>query len=523
MITALLQLSLLVMLDAGAAPPTPPAQVTFTIDTARDVRPISPLIYGVNAHDAAAHRRPSNRLGGNRWTAYNWENNASNAGSDWHHQSDGYLSESDIPGQAVRPAVEAAARDRQALIITVPMAGYVAADKHLEGDVNQTPDYLNKRFHVSAAKKGAPLLTTPDLTDRRVYQDEFVNWVEQAARVAPDQQILYALDNEPDLWSHTHARIHPDKITYEELVRRTIEYAGAIKDVKPDAIVLGAVNYGWNGYRTLQNAPDADGRDFHQLFLAELKKAHEQAGRRLVDALDIHYYSEAEGGGVRVIAKDDSEQVAAARVQAPRSLWDPTYVESSWITRDSIAGKPIALIPRVLKDIDDHCPGTRLAITEYQFGGGDHVSGGIAQADALGIFGRYGVFAANWWNLGVGQKYVDAAFDLYLNYDGKGARFGNQSVFAESSSIETASVYASTDSADPSVVSVIAINRMGKPVEATIRIAHPRPLGHADVYRFTGESPKVASAGTHTLARPSEWQYAMPPTSASVIRFSGPR
>ena len=49
-------------------------------------------------------------------------------------------------------------------------------------------------------------------------------------------KIFFDLDNEPDLWSETHKRIHPNKITYAELVQRTTEYASAIKAVQPDAV-----------------------------------------------------------------------------------------------------------------------------------------------------------------------------------------------------------------------------------------------------------------------------------------------
>ena len=85
-------------------------------------------------------------------------------------------------------------------------------------------------------------------------------------------------------------------------------------------------------------------------------------------------------------------------MQAPRSLWDPTYVEKSWITKQSTHG-PIRLLPRLQEKIDKHYPGTRLAITEYNYGGGADISGAIAQADVLGIFGREGVFAAALWHV----------------------------------------------------------------------------------------------------------------------------
>ena len=54
--------------------------VTFTINAAADVHPISKYIYGVNQEIAGNYAGATqSRLGGNRWTAYNWENNASNA------------------------------------------------------------------------------------------------------------------------------------------------------------------------------------------------------------------------------------------------------------------------------------------------------------------------------------------------------------------------------------------------------------------------------------------------------------
>lgn len=37
----------------------------------------------------------------------------------------------------------------------------------------------------------------------------------------------------------------------------TVVLAGAIKDTWAEAKVLGFVSYGWNGFITLQDAPDA--------------------------------------------------------------------------------------------------------------------------------------------------------------------------------------------------------------------------------------------------------------------------
>src|SRR6185436_7835768 len=99
------------------------------------------------------------------------------------------------------------------------------------------------------------------------------------------------------------------------------------------------------------------------------------------------------------------------------SLWDPSYVETSCISQDAGVGA-IRLLPRLREKIAAHAPGTRLAMTEYNYGGGAHISGGLAQADALGIFGREGVFAAAFWSTASSEPFVDAAFAVYCNFDG---------------------------------------------------------------------------------------------------------
>ena len=75
--------------------------VVFEIDGAKK-QPISPYIYGTNQPDWQGHSKylTLTRWGGNRITAYNWETNASNAGSDWQHQNDDFLSKSDRAGGA---------------------------------------------------------------------------------------------------------------------------------------------------------------------------------------------------------------------------------------------------------------------------------------------------------------------------------------------------------------------------------------------------------------------------------------
>jgi hypothetical protein len=83
----------------------------------------------------------------------------------------------------------------------------------------------------------------------------------------------------------------------------------------------------------------------------------------------------------------------------------------------------LEILPKLKQSIADFYPGTKLAVTEYDFGGRDDVSGAIAQADALGAFGQQGVHLATYF--GDVEAYI-AGFKIFRNYD------GNKSVFPKS-------------------------------------------------------------------------------------------
>ncbi len=451
----------------GCAPKLQADQIV--IDASRQT-PISPYIYGANSPDWDHMNVPFTlaRQGGNRMTAYNWETNASNAGNDWHNQNDNYLGESNEPGWTVRHFLEPAQAHGAAAIVTVPTAGYVSADKKGDGDVGNTPNYLATRFIKSYPHKPGKLAYPPDTTDKAVYQDEFVAWVEKTK--SSRTPVWFMLDNEPDLWASTHSRIWTRKPGYADIIANNIAYATAIKGVAPSAMVFGPANYGWQGFRTFQDAPDANGRDFLNVYLAAMKEAERAAGRRLLDVLDVHWYPEARGNNVRITENNESPGVAEARIQAPRSLWDPNYVEQSWIEQ-TIDHKAIRLIPRIQGQIAENYPGTKLSISEYNYGGNTSISGAIAQADVLGIFGRYGLFAACNWGIGPKDTGELAGYRAFLDFDGQGSKFGDLGLQVQGENPAQDSVYAAIDSHHPSRVTVVAINKTNspKPMHLTLK------------------------------------------------------
>ncbi len=423
--------------------------VSFTINTSQTAS-ISPYIYGINGtiNSGGFNNLTLTRAGGNRWTAYNWTNNYSNAGSDWYYENDNALcpNGSTAPAGAVAGTVQNAMSNNAAALLTIPMAGYVSKDDLGENwNVQMTapgsnvldPNWLSDRMLPSAAvKPGSPAsFSTNTATlqaETTVYQNEYVNYLKTLYPTAftanSATPIWFDLDNEPDLWTGTHPEVRPivagsvtssnplgtpTPLTYKELLNDTVTYATAIKAVAPNTLIFGPVSYGWNGYTTLQNAPDSGANgDFLTYYLNQTAAASQAAGKRLVDVLDLHWYPEATGAGIRITTQDAGysgstlAQLQAARVAAPRSLWDPTYVENSWITADSTNGQAIQLIPREQAKMTAaantygaaYAP-NKLSISEYDYGGGDDISGGIAEADVLGVFGSHGVFSAALWPL----------------------------------------------------------------------------------------------------------------------------
>lgn len=435
---------------------------SFTIDANRDNKPVSPYIFGTNAGQVSENISYSykfSRLGGNRWTGYNWETNASNAGSDWYHSNDSYLGGDDVSGKAVTMRIDEIIESKSASLITIPIVDYVAGDKN--GNVYENEAAPSNRFKNNKHSKGSNYVLSPDLNDNFVYQDEFINFLknkyQSSFQATGETPIFISLDNEPDLWNSTHPRIHQNAVTYAELVERTINFSSAVKNISPDCLIFGFVSYGFNGLYNLQDASDKNnygevfGDNFIGYYLSKMKEYEQTNGIRILDVLDIHWYPEAQGGGQRITVDSFDNEISAARIQAPRSLWDENYTEDSWIGQWF---SPVALIKNINTNINNYYPDTKLAITEYYYGGGNHISGGLAQADVLGIFAKESVFAASIWHLGeTNDEYIKGAFTLYLNPDNLNTSFGETYIYSSQNNASETSFYSAKRS-DNTITSI---------------------------------------------------------------------
>ncbi|MFZ6720782.1 glycoside hydrolase family 44 protein [Undibacterium sp. Ji49W] len=515
----------------------------------------------------------SRRLGGNNMTSYNWENGVSNSGADWCNSSNAGVSAMSGAGDPLQTAGLAyyapgaalkSFHDQSLLLGTYSLLQLPAAGKLPKDIVNLNPpstcngsqlwqstagpanvdtarwvDIVNDKPAAAGA-----LSLAPGLTDGAVYIDEEINFlVQQYGAAATSSGIKgYELDNEPDLWHHwttssgesgTHANLYPQVTTVSDVLQKNIALAKTIKRMDGGAETYGPAISGYLGLFSLwaiwdgsQSHQPADwtqynvepyvsngsgdryrynGMTMATTYLAKMQQASQTAGKRLLDVFSFHYYPQASSS-------------TTDRVQAARSLWDATYVEPTWITQSGNGftdGRGLQMLPKLQQAITDFYPGTKLAVTEYDFGGKSDITGAIAQADALGSFGRQGVYLATYF--GDAEGFIASGFKIYRNYDGNKSVFPATSVKAVASNNANAAVYAAVDSNDPNVIHVIAINRLASSLNSSFQLSHPVTLKSVQVWGVSGTNTAVtARSGLSNIAQ-NKFSYSLP--ARSVLHF----
>jgi hypothetical protein len=445
---------------APAAGKTSVADVDVRCDA--PTHPISAMIYGIGARPM--HDEPDpwqlgatiRRWGGNHTSRYNWEiGNAFNAGHDWFFRNLSYGYGGDAPAYERFVADDVAHGLDTA--ITVPILGWAARDTTSYA----FPVAVYGRQHGTAPENsdigdgvgadGTPIEGSPERTSVAMPPQSIGRWVRAIREADPSRRrrgvVMYILDNEPTLWSETHRDVHPRPLGYDELLERTIDYATEVRRADPGALIAGPASWGWTGYFEsgvdVASHPARVDRARHggvpllPWWLRQIA-AHEKAtGVPLIDVLDVHFYPQGEHIGVGTEGDTDAD-TAARRIRATRSLWDPTYVDESWIR------EPVKLLPRLREWIDREHPGLGISIGEYNFGAEGHMSGGLAVAEALGRFGQAGITSAFYWDYPPAGSPAYWAFRAYRNFDGAGGHFLDQSV-ATVSDVPLVSAFASRD------------------------------------------------------------------------------
>jgi hypothetical protein len=170
------------------------------------------------------------------------------------------------------------------------------------------------------------------------------------------------------------------------------------------------------------------------------------------------------------------------RLRTTRDLWDPAYTPESWI-KNAGDGRPTMLLRRVREWVAKHNPGMEVCVGEYNFGGGDNLSGALAQADVFGILARERADLAFIWTHPEGTQ--ELAWKLFRNYDGAGGRFGDRFVPTESQSTDLG-VYAARRSKDGATTIVVVNKSLGGPCAVKLNVSGLK--GKMRLWRFDQET-----------------------------------
>jgi len=497
-----------------------------TVSPSADRRPISPYIYGSNHDIVGFDGWTSMRLCGNRMSTYNWENNASNAGHDGippNTNDDWWLVEglraywpttvtngTRAPACVITRFHDAAVARKAYSLVGLQSAGYVAADTNHVVRVDEVAPSPRWRKVVARPDAGLPGL-------RAVCMEELVRLLVGRYGTADGARGIrgYSLDNEPGLWHETHPLMHPKPATCREVIDKSVALAKVVKDVDPHAESFGPGPWGMTAMDRLSDKSDwkeINAKErygwFLDYYLSEMRRASDALGVRLLDVLDLHWYADAgnvrNGGGTAVM-------------NAPRSLWDASYREPTWIGRWFSRNLP--LLVKARESIDTHYPGTKLAISEYNWSMADRIEGGLAQVEALGVFGRMGVHLACYYQpeWQADNRYAAAAFRLFRNYDGKGGRYGEVSVSAVTSDRNAVGAYASAASSGDTLHVVLTNRSYVEDVAVTIKLRLAGAAGYAyqEAWMFGPENAQLRRVtAAPASSAPGELTCAVPVLSA---------
>jgi uncharacterized protein (TIGR03437 family) len=550
----------------------------LSIDANAGRHAISPDIYGIsyywdlssasNPQQAAAAasdiRATARRWGGNGTSTYHWKFDVSNIANDWFYEvlPDTTVNASKLPdGSSFNAFADQARISGGKIMGTIPILGWLPKARaemcsfNVAKYGNQCKQDPYAKYHPITCGNGIVYTSAcgdPSATDGKgpssptyikndpadayaQYDESFqAQWVKYAvSRYGKASQggiAIWSLDNEPIWWDSTHRDLHPDPYSYDEVLGLDVRYAQAVKQADPTALVSGPVGDNWaslwfskkdivaGGSRWWSNPVDRNahgGVAFMAWYLQQMRSYEQKNGVRLLDYLDQHAYLAPSNVA---FSPAGSAATQALRLDSTRVFWDPAYIVSGdyWIRDVDNNGGPVSpqFIPRLRQIVDQNYPGTRIALTEYNWGALDDMNGALAQADLLGIFGREGLDMANLWGPPKPTDPGAFAFKIYRNYDGIGGAFGETGVQASSADQGKLAVYAAVRT--DGQLTVMVINKTGNDLASVVHLANFTAGPKAHVWQY-GKANLGAIVNQPDLAVGGDISAVFPANSITLL------
>jgi len=530
----------------------------LAVDAGTITHPINPYIYGMNAYTlsetaAKAAGLSINRWGGDATSRYNYQLDVTSSASDWYFENQFGLAGGTQSNSSFNAQVTADASIGAKTIGTVPVNGWVAKD----GTSCSFPvaAYPNQEKIDSGRGCGNGVyadgvnncnnsngcnITGNKATDTSVAVDSTWtgNWVSflvsKFGTAASGGVAVYDLDNEPSWWDAVHRDVHPAPFTYDEVTNNGIAHAAAIKAADPTAEVSGPVlDYWWSYFYSKKDIENGWGAgspcwepwsnpvdrqahggvpliEYYLKQFAAYEKAH---GVRLLDYVDLHTYFAADNLAFSTAGDTQAQQ---ARLNSTRVFWDPAYTDPNFPQPNYISdanytsncNTPLQapqVIPMMRQWVANDYPGTKLAITEYNWGGQESINGALAQADILGIFGREGLDIGTLWGPPDPATQLPGliAFEVFRNYDGAGAEFGDQAITSTSADQGKLSVYGAIRTKD-NALTIVVINKTYGDLTSTFSLDNFTAAGPAQSWLYSNANLKaIVSQPNVTVTPPS--------------------
>ncbi len=521
--------------------------VVIDVNAAANRHPIDPRIYGVAFADAATLADLGitiNRWGGNAMSRYNWAISTANRCKDYYFEnipdtvSAGDGSNGKSADDFIGPTLAAGAQ----AIMTVPMMGLLPKDRTIRCGYSFALYGAQDAYDPFDADCGsgkavgthARLLhvNNPNDTSAVYTSAHQANWIQHniatfnAASAGGVR--YYALDNEPVLWSYDHWDVHPNGSTYDEVWSKMQDYGAMIKAQDPSALTTGIEEWGWSGYfdsgidAENQNNADrmAHGDIPYAEWLLQQARAYELAhGVRIVDFATVHFYPQGDLLGHYEFSDDVSIPTQLLRNISTRSLWDPNYQDQSWIGGTQPDNGHVRLIPRLREWVANDYPGTKIGITEYNWGAESHINGGTAQADILGILGREAVDLGVRWTSPPAGSPVYNAFKMYRNYDDAHHGFGNVSVSSLGPNPDDVSTFAALRTSDAALTVMVIAKSPSASTPVTVNLSNYLPSGLAQ--RWQLDAGNVISQLFDVAVNGSSISLTVPSPSITLLVVPG--
>ena len=521
------------------APPAAGTGPALTVDAGNQTHAINSYIYGMNAYsfvnsvDAPANPHVL-RWGGDNTSRYNYQLGVTSAAADWYFENQtGAMG----PTGQFNDLVTSNNSIGAVTLGTVPVQGWVAKDgascgfpvskfpTQQSADTSKGcgngvyPEGVGGCTNSSGCNITGNDPTVTSIAKGPAWSGSWVASLVQTFGTAANGGVaIYDLDNEPDWWDATQRDVHPLPFTYDELTNNDIATALAVKTADPSAEVAGPViSFWWDFFYSKEDVESgwSTGPCYEPWSGPVDRKAHggtalidyylqqfaayatKNNTPRLLDYLDLHTYFAAEYNGTNVgltTAGDTGEQMA--RLNSTRVFWDPTYTDPNYpqpnyitdANHTSNCTTPLQapqVIPTMQGWVANDYPGTKTAISEYNWGGQEHINGALAQADLLGIFGQYGLDLATLWGPPDSTQLPGlVAFEIYRNYDGANSKFGDNALASTSAAQGQLAVYAALRSSDHAVT-VVVINKTYGALTSMLSLANLTSTSNAKVYQYS--------------------------------------